>query len=281
MRKSLHLSWIYLRKSLSDIRFYLALLWIFTLDYSYVRQIRMFAANLGLGVTPWLFPFLIEDPGNQFFVILGAVILFCDAPFLNASSCWQIARSGRSRWFYGNLFYMMELSFLYSLSIAFIPVLILIPQVAFSWKWGQVIGTLAQTDAAMQIGIANLNYSVIVKYTPVQAMGFALLSVFLNTVLIAVVNYTFNLWTKRGTGALISMLIGLSPMMIKKLIHMEAGYYLSPPCWMNIGNYNWDGYGVMPSMTYIYGAFAVLILSGIVLSYVGVKRKDLNFMEEA
>ena len=41
--------------------------------------------------------------GSQLFIILGALLLFCDAPFLNQNSSWQILRAGRKNWFWGNM----------------------------------------------------------------------------------------------------------------------------------------------------------------------------------
>jgi hypothetical protein len=47
-----------------------------------------------------------------------------------------------------------------------------------------------------------------------------------------------------------------------------------------IPSYKWQGYGNGPSMAYVYSVFAIVIGACTILSYLGIRKKDLNFVEE-
>ena len=65
-----------------------------------------------------------------------------------------------------------------------------------------------------------------------------------------------------------------------KFSSITIGYYCAPPLWMNIASYKWQGYGNGPSMAYVYSVFAIVIGACTILSYLGIRKKDLNFVEE-
>ena len=75
-----------LKRILGNVRFYLALAWFAMTLCFYMLQLRALAAQLELPVSVWCLPLLLTKSGNQMFLILGAVLLFCDAPFLYDNS---------------------------------------------------------------------------------------------------------------------------------------------------------------------------------------------------
>lgn len=261
-------------------RFYVAFLWFaFLLGYV-ISAIRSLCLSTGLKASPWLLPLLTGEPGDQMFIIIGALILFCDAPFLHSDSGWQILRAGRKSWFWGNMLYIWCLSLVYALGLALIPILMMLPYVQGMSGWGKILGALAQTSAAAQLGISNLDYNIMVQYAPVQAMVLTVLPIWLNAVLIGMVNFTFNLFWKQGAGAAVSTMIGLSPLLLIKLANYRFAYYISPPLWMNLAYYRYKGYGAGVSFVYAYSILLLLITVCMTVSYVGIRRKDLIMIEE-
>ena len=79
-----------LKRILKNPRLYLALSWFAMTIWFYLIQVRHLAVSLEQSVPAWIFPLLIVVSGNQMFVILGAVLLSCDAAFLYDNSGWQI-----------------------------------------------------------------------------------------------------------------------------------------------------------------------------------------------
>ena len=145
--------------------------------------------------------------------------------------------------------------------------------------WGKILGSVAQTSAAVQFGV-NANYTIMARYTPIQAMFLTILAVWLNVVLVGMINYTSNLLLRQGVGIVFSTMIGLSPLLVTRLANYRIGYYLAPPLWMDLSNYKWGGYGFGPTFCYIYAVLFGCIISCTALSYVGIQRKNLNFIEE-
>ena len=268
------------RRIIREPRFYVAYLWFMLLSSALLMAIRSLCVSTGISVSPWLLPFLTTESGNQMFVIIGALILFCDAPFLNGTSGWQILRSGRKSWYWGNMIYIWLLSLIYAVGLALIPVIMMLPHVEWADGWGKILGTLAQTSAAAQLGITNLNYSIMTRYEPIQAMAFLIFIIWLNAVLIGMINYVFNLYVKQGTGTIISAVIGLSPLMLVRLANYRIAYYISPPLWMDLSVYRYRDYGAGPTFAYAMGILLGLIVLCMVISYIGVRKKDLNMVEE-
>ena len=87
-RKSAHIAAVELRKAFTGPRFYVAPLWILFHSSAYVVRVKEFSALAGIKVSPWLFPLIIPDAMGQLFVIIGATLIFCDAPFINSMTTW-------------------------------------------------------------------------------------------------------------------------------------------------------------------------------------------------
>ena len=278
LRKTVHTCGGSLRRILREPRFYVALLWFVFLIINLIVSIRDLSALSGVKSSPWVFPLVTRSSGNQMFIIIGALLIFCDAPFLHSGSEWQILRAGRKSWFWGNMLYIWVTAFIYALGLAILPMLLLIPRVELMGGWGKVLGSFAQGSV---FGGESLSYELMVQYPPVKAMLLTLLPVWLNAVLIGMVNYVFNLLTKRGFGALVSVVLGLSPMMLSGIrVTSSIAYYLSPPLWMNLDYYKTGGYGAGVTFAYAYGVLLSLIALCTAVSYIGVKKKDLIVMEE-
>lgn len=268
------------KRIFTNSRFYLAVLWVMVVFSFNVFGIRDFCVVTQARVAPWIFPLLTQESGDQMFLILGALLLFCDAPFLSPNSQWQILRAGRRGWFWGNILYILFTAFCYTLLLAVLPILICIPYVGWSEEWGKVLGTLAQTTAAARFHLKPFDYRILLYHSPQEAMLLTILSVWLNVVLIGMVNYTLNLWVRKGIGTAVSVILGLSPLLITRLLNMTLGYYLSPPLWMSFAYYKWGEYGIGVPVGYAYGVLIGLILFCIAVSWTGVKKKDLVFQEE-
>lgn len=176
IRMSLRICQIRLRKTFTTPRFYVALLWIAILFHVMTVGIRGFCEQTGVDVTFWMLPFMTRYNGDQIIIVLGALLLFCDAPFLEPNSGWQILRAGRKSWFWGNMLYIVVVSFFYTICLSMIPVLLVFPNVGWETGWGKVISTLAQTNAAYTFDQEPLDYLILSRFSPQEAMGLTMLA---------------------------------------------------------------------------------------------------------
>ena len=177
IRMSLRVCQIRLRKTFTTPRFYVALLWIAILFHVMTVGIRGFCEQTGVDVTFWMLPFMTRYNGDQIIIVLGALLLFCDAPFLEPNSGWQILRAGRKSWFWGNMLYIVVVSFFYTICLSMIPVLLVFPNVGWETGWGKVISTLAQTNAAYTFDQEPLDYLILSRFSPQEAMGLTMLAI--------------------------------------------------------------------------------------------------------
>ncbi len=282
MRKSMRICRGNLKRISGNPRLYLAFAWFAMTVAFYMLQLRSLAASFGETVSAWVFPLLMVKSGNQMFFILGAVLLFCDAPFLYDNSGWQILRAGRRSWFWGNIFYVAALSLVYTVVVSLLPALFVIPRVSFANEWGALVGSMAQTNLPDQMGLTRLSYAIMAKYQPLTAMGISMFVAWLNAAAVGVISYAMNLLVRQGTGAIVCVAMGLTPVMIDHALPPVSyiGYYLSPPAWMNLENYNRQGYGAGASPTHIYLFLAVLIAGGVLAGRIGIMKKDLYTIED-
>ncbi len=268
------------RKIFRTFRFLLAILWVAALFWSYMNGVRALCIMTRLDVSFWIFPLITESSGNQLFIILGALLLFCDAPYLTRFSAFQLIRAGRRNWFVGTVLYIMGLSLLYTAAIAVLPVLLMIPHVGWTEGWGIVLRSLSEPLVAAQFSLRTLNGSIISHYSPLEATLLTCAAVWLNTVIVGLINYTFNLMLAKGAGAVGSLILGLSPLLIIRLANYWMGYYFSPPLWMSLAYYEWNGYGYGVSFVYAYSVMVILIIILTIVSYWGIQSKEMNFVQE-
>ncbi|MCD2492183.1 hypothetical protein LQE92_06015 [Lacrimispora sp. NSJ-141] len=280
LKKVLHVCQGSLKRTVFKPRLYIAFLWFGFLIFDFIEKIKVFSARVNVPVSPWIFPFITTELSGQIFITLGAILIFCDAPFLSEGVYSQIIRCGRKNWFWGNMLYIWMQSLFYAVGLFLFSVILLMPKVEFMTGWGKVLGTLAQTNAASSVSLNQLEYSIISNFSPLQAVGLTLLAVWLNSVFIGVLSYVMNLLVKNGSGAVMGAIIALSPLLLTKLVQYEVSFYLAPPAWMNLAMYNWSGYGSYPSPRYMYTCLAFLIGVCTAVSYVGIRRKDLYIVKE-
>lgn len=271
-----------LKRISGNPRLYLAFGWFgLTVSY-YMLQLRTLAYSLDETVSAWVFPLLMERSGNQMFFILGAVLLFCDAPFLFDNSVWQILRAGRKSWFWGNILYIGILSLLYTATAALLPALFVIPRISLANEWGPLVGSMAQTSLPDQMQMSAMSYTIMARYSPLAAMGISMVMAWLNAVLVGTVSYAMNLRVKQGTGAVVCMALGLLPTVINSARRPACyiAYYLSTPSWINLENYNRSGYGAGAPPLYMYLFLAALITVCILAGRSGIMKKDLYTIED-
>ena len=154
-----------------------------------------------------------------------------------------------------------------------IPVLLVFPNVGWETGWGKVISTLAQTNAAYTFDQEPLDYLILSRFSPQEAMGLTMLAIWCLSVMTGVVSYAGNFLVHRGFGIVINCGIALTALLLSKFSNITIGYYCAPPLWMNIASYKWQGYGNGPSMAYVYSVFAIVIGACTILSYLGIRKK--------
>lgn len=154
------------RKWKSSYRVFIVFLSV--LVFTFIREdyLRQYAQDVGLAVTPYFFAFQMDDGITRMLFYFGVVLLFCNAPFMDDQQMFVLVRTGRLRWFAGQLAYIVAANLVYFLWTALTTVLVLIPQVGFSTDWGGIIRMCAENN-----GLAGvvMHKEIVEAYTPLAA----------------------------------------------------------------------------------------------------------------
>jgi hypothetical protein len=205
--------------------------------------------------------------------------LFCDAPFVDQSQPYVILRSKRVAWSLGQILYIVALSALYFLFLFLISNLFIFSHVDFSLTgWGKVLGTLANTSAAQEMGLLSfIDSRTLYYFTPLQAVWFTFLLSWLVGVFLGLTIYLLNSATQTR---IIGVLIATSFLILDSVITgIPQATWLSPVSWSTLNHVGIGAGSQYPPIGYIYGGFAVLIITLLVLSVAVNRRQDINVVQ--
>lgn len=257
----------------SNPRIYVLVLSLFAFVHIYSSPIRDFSKEVGVPVTPWLYPYLTCNRVFLLLLMLGIVLLFCDAPFLDNLQPYIISRCGRLCWICGQILYIILASAIYFAAAMLFSVLSVSSNLQLSPEWGKVLGTLAQTDADISIYIP---YKIQVVYTPVQAM---LTSFFLSWfvgIFLGLVIFALNVHFKRAVGG-----IAASVLVIMDSFALNSPFivtYFSPISWASLAIVDSTNTTRYPSMLYAVSVLAVFFVLLSAISAMTFRKKSIDIL---
>lgn len=212
---------------------------IFFLCYCHVFDVispfNKAAEILGTSNTPWFFPFFSSNAFSGMYVLLGFVLLFCDAPFTDKHQPYIIIRVGKLKWMLGQFFYIIIASFLFLLSLQSFIILALLPTISFTTEWGSLLYTISQTSVEGFIPIIGVAFSVIDTYSAIEATLLSFFIVWLEGIFIGSLLFFLNIQFKRIVGTGVGCFYAFSFFMIKMLVQKNPMLWKIVPCvWMDI-----------------------------------------------
>ncbi len=243
-----------------------------------VGPLLMFSQSVNVKITPWAFPFTQTYWYPTMIIMLGVVLLFCDAPFMNNSTPYECIRGGKKRWVSGQLTYVMIASLIYVLFLVLVSILCLLPNIDFSGEWGKVYNTLAQTNAGPEYGVfIPISYNIILSYTPLEAMLLTSLMLFLETVFVGLVMFALNLVTKRIGGIFAGLLLAFMPAFASVVGTMQF-YYFAPTAWANLSMMDTNVQTMYPSLAYAV-CFLLISITFLVMFICKIyKRREIEVL---
>lgn len=261
-----------------------ALLLLFTVwDFS---GIYAYALKVGYSVSPWMFPHLFMMPAAVPIYGCFAILLFCDAPFIDSHMPFLMVRTGRNSWILGQLLYILMASLLYTIINYLITVIAFFPIIDFTSDWGKVLRTLAtDLSSATNMGIhltAVVSGSIVSSYSAIDATLISLGLFFLVTFFTGIVIFSLNLITRKPIGIIVAgifVFISYFCIYVGTLTIGLKVYYFSPLSWSSLLFIDWSGSGDSPSFAY---AIAFLIASTLVLSIFSIAtfaKRDVDLTE--
>lgn len=268
-----------LKKAFTDSKVYIIIILSFMYIQFMLNPVKLFARNVQMGVSPYLFPFLLTSNYSVKMFLLLAILLFCNAPFMDEAQLYIVVRTGRRKWCAGQILYMMMLSGIYTLILILFTMVALIPELSVRSDWGKVINTLAQTGIAASQGIPiSFDYSIILKYHPITAMILEGVLCWLLFVLFGNLIFSVNMKISKFAGNILAVAIIFFQMIAEEISPLLT--YFSPASWASLSFLDINHSNQYPGVNYALTAMVIINLVFITVSLVSVKNKTFYKMSK-
>ncbi|MDR0515270.1 MAG: hypothetical protein LBG81_08965 [Coriobacteriaceae bacterium] len=213
----------------ADVRYPLLLAMITVFLWWALDPVKAMAYATGYAVSPIVFPFLTGGEVNQLIIIVGALFLFSDAPFVGESQLFVLARTGRRPWVLGQALYIAGASACYVAVLLALSLIFLAPVSTMGTEgWGKVLTTLCYTDAgaAFHLGF-TVPEKVLTSLTPAAALGLQLMLEWMAVAIVGLVVFTVNLFAPVKAGVFAGGLMALFDLLVTNALPF-ALYGFSP-----------------------------------------------------
>ncbi len=186
------------RKWKTTYRVYIAFIAVFVFTYIRSDYVKSFAISQKLGVSPYFFAFQMDDGITRMLFYFGVVLLFCNAPFTDEQQIFVLSRIGRKKWFCGQILYIFCANIIYFLWMFLISVIVFLPWLGMTTKWGSVLINLAHNNS---IAGVVMHEEVIMNFNPITA---CLITFIMNVIvgfIIGLIIFAINMVGNRVFGA--------------------------------------------------------------------------------
>lgn len=265
------------KKLFANPRLYILLILQFIYLWYLVSPIVSLSKNVGIRVSPWIFPHITSYTIAQMFLMLGVIVLFADSPFIDEEYNYLIIRSGKQKWALVQIFYMITATALYFLVIFLLTVILTLPNIFLTANWGKIITTIANTDAGAHLELI-INSKVLLTYSPIQATLLSFILSWLAGSIIAVIIFCVNLNSKKSIGIIVGTFIVFSDRAIFSNFPNFKLAYVSPVSLTSLTKISISNYGMSPTVMYalIFEFFFLVVVSFIAIIIVRKKSSLVN-----
>ncbi|MGM9917009.1 hypothetical protein [Anaerotignum sp.] len=264
--------------SLTNARFYVAVILVTCLMNQIAYPIRVFSIQTGINTCPWIFPFVTQTYYMQMIILLGIVFLFCDLPIIHNGTAYILVRAGKRIWFWSQVMYIFVMTFIYNLVIFVLSITLFLPYIKIENNWGKILGTVAQTNLGDQLGV-EIDYLLQVTYTPAEAISRAFLIVFLVGAFTGIVILFLNVYFQSIVGAIVGTIIAFTPYFSANANNMSTANYISPAVWLNIMNsYQLESVSY-PNAMYIFSFLIGGIILFTIFAYLRVRNNKYSYLK--
>lgn len=248
------------QKWLKNPRIYILFLLFFLHMFDLMLPFNKTASTLGVKNTPWTFPFVSSSLVFGMFLLLGYVLLFCDAPFTDRHQPYIIIRIGKIKWMWGQILYIVLSSLIFVLSIQIFIIIVLLPTLTFSTDWGKMLYTVSQLPIEGFVSNVAVSYSLITSYSPIQATVISMLLVWLEGIFIGCLIFVFNMKFKKMVGTILGCFHATLFFMVKGMDSNTVLWKIVPSAWMDLATESKKLMGRHPGIVYAVVGLLVLIV---------------------
>ena len=220
------------------------------LVYSYTKDLSILCNNMGQKINPWIFPFLFAFRYMR--IVLGQIL------------------------------YIIICSFLYTLLHLFFTIIFNIRYMQWGITWGDVLGSAGTSGIMTSLNIryntVGISGSVIRYFTPMQAMFFSFILMWLSFVFVGMLIYVINIVTRtKGLGIIVAGFFVLLNAIVDGKPYL---YKFSPLTWSYIGCIDVGGRTQCPTITYVLFSYIIIITIFSVIAIIAGNRQEVVVYNE-
>ena len=193
-----------INKLFKNLNIYIVFILLFILLWYLISPIIDMSKVVGIKITPWIYPHVTSDSVTKFFLMLGLIVVFIDAPFVDDSYKYIVIRSGRKRWIYSSIIYIFITTALYFLIIYFLTVLISLPNLFISTGWGKYMTSLGNNPIDTG-SVLYISSKIITLYSAIKATLISLFFDWIIGCILILILYIFSLKKKKILGLIVSI----------------------------------------------------------------------------
>lgn len=261
-----------LRKWLGNSRIYIAFVIVFLFTLIYTKGLWLVADNVGEKLSIYIFPFLTTYRYMKIIYLFSLLLLFCDAPFVDANQQFVMIRSSRLSWGIGQMLYIICGSFFYALFMLLSSIVVNIGHIQMGASWGKSLILAGTTNICSILGIQYDTVqisSIIVKYyTPAQAMLWSFLFLWMICIILGLIIYDFNILFQSNIVGL--FVAGFLILFTAVVDGIQQWIWYSPVSWSSLNNIDVAKTTSLPGIYFVLfvyiGAILALLIAGAVLS---------------
>lgn len=261
-----------LRKWLGNSRIYIAFVIVFLFTFIYTKGLWLVADNVGEKLSIYIFPFLTTYRYMKIIYLFPLLLLFCDAPFVDANQQFVMIRSSRLSWGIGQMLYIICGSFFYALFMLLSSIVVNIGHIQMGASWGKSLILAGTTNICSTLGIQYDTVqisSIIVKYyTPAQAMLWSFLFLWMICIILGLIIYDFNILFQSNIVGL--FVAGFLILFTAVVDGIQQWIWYSPVSWSSLNNIDVAKTTSLPGIYFVLfvyiGAILALLIAGAVLS---------------
>ncbi len=261
-----------LRKWLGNSRIYIAFVIVFLFTLIYTKGLWLVADNVGEKLSIYIFPFLTTYRYMKIIYLFPLLLLFCDAPFVDANQQFVMIRSSRLSWGIGQMLYIICGSFFYALFMLLSSIIVNIGHIQMGASWGKSLILAGTTNICSVLGIQYDTVqisSIIVKYyTPAQAMLWSFLFLWMICIILGLIIYDFNILFQSNIVGL--FVAGFLILFTAVVDGIQQWIWYSPVSWSSLNNIDVAKTTSLPGIYFVLfvyiGAILALLIAGAVLS---------------
>ncbi len=184
-------------------KFWLIILFMLFFVYDFVSQVKPYAVNSGLGITPYLYPVYLADWSGRLYSLLLIIVAMSDAPFYTGSEMFIKLRVNKYIWGLCKNLYIFAISFIFQVITIVFTIVMCLPYLGISNDWGDVIRTFL-TDRQGAISVSGiLEEGIEVLYHPYTAMIYELLIMTLISLMLGLMIFILNGLFKSYAGTVV------------------------------------------------------------------------------